>query len=285
MRLVVSLLTVASGTAATYAGQSTNAIPRSFEVASVRPNKTEATIFGPGVMAGPGVRTRPDGSAVAVNTPLLNLIGFAYGLDGIYRTLEGPSKLLAERFDVTAKAAGPTKTVPSGEIGPMNVMMQALLKDRFRLAVRWDDRSQQGYALVRLKPDGVPGPRMRPTSRDCSNPATYRDKPPGDPRDCALVVTNNELVAAGHHMADLSRYISRNLGRPVIDRTGLVGPYDIQMTFNASLLRVRAGVPPQTSEAPSLFVALQEQLGLKLEEQRVPIRVLVVEHVEPPSEN
>ena len=276
--LVCLFISVAVGVT-THAGQLANTAPPSFELASVRENRTESVMFGA------GVRTRPDGSATAINTPLMMIIGFAYGLDGVYATLEGQSSLLKERFDISAKAAGPTNTVSSGEIGPLNVMMQKLLTDRFKLAVRWEDRSAQGYALVRLKPDGAIGPRMRSTSRDCSNPVTYRDKPPGDDRSCALTVVNNEMVAAGHRMTDFSSYLSRHLARPVLDQTGLIGPYDIQMSFNLSLSQARAGTVPRPSELPSLFVALQEQLGLKLEERRVPIRILVIEHVEPPTEN
>ena len=277
--VLVCLIIAVSLGITTHAGQLANTAPPSFEVASVRPNRTES------VMLGAGVRTRPDGSATAINTPLMMIIGFAYGLDGVYTTLEGQSSLLKERFDISAKAAGPTNTVSSGEIGPLNVMMQKLLTDRFKLAVRWEDRSAPGYALVRLKPDGAIGPRMRSTSRDCSNPVTYRDMPPGDTRSCALTVINNEMVAAGHRMRDLSSYLSRHLARPVLDQTGLSGPYDIQMTFNLSLSLARTGTVPRPSELPSLFVALQEQLGLKLEERRVPIRVLVIEHVESPTEN
>ena len=153
---------------------------------------------------------------MAINTPLGSLIAFAYGVDGVYRTLEGTSKLLDDRFDVVAKASTPVKRMPFGEIGPLNVMMQNLL------------------------------------------------------------------------MVEIARYLSRQLRRPVVDKTGLLGPHDLQMKYDATtMLRERLGMAlaAEPSALPSLYNALQEQLGLKLEQQRVTIRALVVEHVEPPSEN
>ena len=285
--VTVALLSmVGSGSVAMHAGQATLDGTQSFEVASVRPNKSAAASMFPA-----SVQTRPDGSVVAVDVSLRQLIGFAYRIDGIYNTIEGESNLLREHFDVTAKVAEPVRRVPDGEVGPLNVMMQNLLAERFKLVVRWEDRPQAGYALVQLKPEGTLGARIRSTDRDCSNPATYREKPPGDTRDCAIGVINGELNAAGHRMEDFARFLSRSLQRPVIDRTGLLGPYDMQMTFNSSeLMRARIGIPPspeppRDSGNPSVFTALQEQLGLKLEQQRVTVTTLIVEHVEAPSEN
>ena len=287
MIVTVALVLMGPGSVAEHAGHARLGGDQSFEVASVRPNKSTAASMFPA-----SVQTRPDGSVVAVDVSLNQLIGFAYRIDGIYKTIEGGSNLLREHFDVTTKVAEPVRRAPDGEVGPTNVMMQNLLAERFKLVLRWEDRPQAGYALVRLKPDGSLGAGIRSTNRDCSNPTTYREKPPGDTRGCAITTINGELNAAGHRMGDFARFLSRSLRRPVLDQTELLGLYDIQMTFNASeLLRSRGGILPLPPEPlrdasnPSVFTALQEQLGLKLEQQRVTVSTLIVEHVEAPSEN
>lgn len=257
---------------------------QSFEVASVRPNKSEGASS---LSSLSGVRTLPGGTVIATNMPLHTLIEFAYGLDVLYERVEGKSSLLNQNFDVNAKAAG---DVPRGEfrkVGPVNLMMRNLLIDRFKLVVRLEERSQQGYALVRAKPDGSLGAGIRPSDLKCPRES---GPTPGDTRNCAIIISDNELRADGHDMGALARAFAVQLRRPVVDRTGVSGVHEIRMKFDQFSLAEFSGLRPNVplearSSLPSVFTALQEQLGLKLEPQNVPARVLIVERVEPPSEN
>lgn len=155
--------------------------------------------------------------------------------------------------------------------------------------MRFDERSQSGYALVRAREDRALGPRLRASDLQCPRPVGAA-RTIGDNRSCAIRTINGELTANGNSLADFARALSTQLRQPVIDRTDLSGSYEIQLTFDAFELAERAGLRPAAPESarsrlPSLFTALQEQLGLKLEAVRVPARALIVERVEPPSEN
>jgi uncharacterized protein (TIGR03435 family) len=223
---------------------------------------------------------------VAINVSLRRLITFAYALD-VNESVEGASKILDDRFDVMAKAADDVPRARTGEAGPLNLMMQSLLADRFKLVVRQDTRPQQAYVLTRLRDHENLGPGAKKSDLDCADPAT-RDKKPSaeDPRRCWSAIAGNELKMSGQRIADLAKLLSLLMLQPVVDRTGVSGSFDFQMTFDQTEF-----TPPQLrrdtepSGAPSLFRAIQDQLGLKLERQTVGSRTLVVEHVEPPSAN
>lgn len=250
-----------------------------FEVASVRPSTSA------GVNPFARVETRPGGTVTTINAPLRLLIQFAYGLTE-YEAVEGRSSLLTDKFDVLAKAAEDVPIARFGEVGPLNVMMQELLADRFKLVVRWAERPQPGYALRRIRDDGDLGPRIRPSELDCSDPLAREQKLAQNPSACHFSVMNNQLNAASHTMAGLARILTATVRKPVIDQTAVVGSFDIQMTFDLiEFAPPQFGRPVEPSGAPSLFDAIQDQLGLKLEPQQIPVRALIVEHVEPPSEN
>jgi uncharacterized protein (TIGR03435 family) len=252
---------------------------QAFEVASVRPN----TSGGDNLFS--RVETRPGGSVEAINVPLRLLIHFAYGLND-YETIEGPSSRLNDRFDVRAKAAQDVPMARWGEVGPLNLMMQELLAERFKLVVQWEDRPQPGYALVRLRDEGSLGPRIRPSDRDCSDPVARKQTLAQKPGACGFSVMNNELKAMDRSMAGLAQILFALMRKPVIDRTGVVGSFDVEMTFDQlEFAPAQFRRPTEPSGAPSLFRAIQEQLGLELEPQQIPVRVLIVEHVESPSEN
>jgi uncharacterized protein (TIGR03435 family) len=164
--------------------------------------------------------------------------------------------------------------------------MQQLLADRFKLAVRWEDRGQAGYALTRGSKATL-GPRIRPSDFSCSKLTV--DPPPVDKtRRCFIRVVANELDTAGRELSEIAGFLSTLLKRPVVDRTGLVGTYELQLTFDVLEIAQIGGVVAQggsRSNLPSLFTAIQEQWGLKLESQRINVQTLIVEHVESPSEN
>ena len=256
---------------------------QSFEVAAVRLNKSGGGGFG-------SIQVQPGGSVTVSGVSLRALIAYAYGLDVLYEPVQGKSELLDQFFDVSAKAGADVEKAAYGTIGPLNAMLQNLLADRFKLLVRTESRAQSGYALVRAKSDGTLGPRIRPSDISCAHQGSAL-KATGDKRSCALTSINGEMTANGHESGELARHLATQLRRPVIDRTGLVGSYEMRMTFDPFELAETAGlpfrpIPPDgVRSKPTLFTALQEQLGLKLEPLSVAARVLIVERLEPPSEN
>lgn len=274
------LLSLGSGAVVAQATHQFQAAAQSFEVASVKPNDS-------GDFSLVGVRVLPGGSVVASNVSLRTLIGFAYGLD-TYDGIQGRSSLLDRSFDVMAKAAEDLTPAPPGTVGALNVMMQNLLAERFNLVVRVDERPQQGYALVRAAAKESLGSGLWPSDLTCPRRPGASSQIPGDTRTCRIRVSNNELRADGHDMSALARALSGMLRRPVVDRTGLSGSFEVRMTFDQEQLVALMGVQPGAREGvasslPPLFTALEEQLGLKLEPERVPGRVVIVEHVEPPT--
>jgi uncharacterized protein (TIGR03435 family) len=260
------------------ATQTATTSSRAFEVASVRPNTGAVNVFA-------RVVTRAGGSVSATNVALRRLIHFAFGLKD-YDAIEGRSSILDDRFDVIAKAPEDVPIARPGEVGPLNLMMQSLLAERFKLVVRWENRLRPGYALVRLKPEGTLGPRIRRSDFDCSDPEGREKAIAKNPSGCAFTVISNELKANSRSMPDLAQILFLLMQTPVIDHTGIAGSFDIEMTFDQlefALPQFKISADP--SGAPSLFGAIQDQLGLKLESQQVPARVLVVGNVEPPSAN
>jgi uncharacterized protein (TIGR03435 family) len=256
----------------------TSAASPTFEVASIRPN-----LDGP---AASPIWARPDGSLVAINVPLRGLIWFAYALP-VYQQVEGNPELLDQRFDVQAKAAGPTVIARQGQIGPMNLMMQNLLADRFGLALRWEERVVQGYALQRWGFDGSLGPEIRRSDFDCTQAQPQRGE---EARRCNMGIIDNVMEASGVSMEDVASRLARGLEGPVVDQTDLGGRYAFRLQFEAKDLPVAQrllppGIPRPSRGLPSLFTALKEQLGLTLEPQRMPVRVPVMERVHPPTEN
>jgi len=276
------------------AAQSPGASP-TFEVASVRP-------YAPGQIQDLApIRQMPGGRFLATSAALRDLVFYAYGLD-VYQKVEGDDPILDERFDVEARAADDLPREALGEVGPMRLMVQALLAERFDLSVRWEEREQPVFSLVLARADGQPGSHLRPSA--CPPPGTVvpapvpPSAPPGTPR-CGGAFTNNGVMQApGQTMATFARSLSSMLDARVLDRTGLEGVFDVvDFSFDAGdlprsrELRGRLGGPgaatavSPTADKPSLFTALQQDLGLKLESGRGPVPVLIVEHVEPLIEN
>ena len=157
-------------------------------------------------------------------------------------------------------------------------MLRTLLAERFGLKARIVQREMAAFSLVRAREDGTLGPDLERSTADC-----------GMPRGCGVAPFGRNggfaMRATGQSMAVLTRLISQALGQPVLDRTGLEGAYDFELAFDTSDLAARAaqsglippGVATTPSDNPPLATALQEQLGLKLERQRAPIEVVVIE--------
>jgi uncharacterized protein (TIGR03435 family) len=267
--------------------------PAAFEVASIR--ALEKPRFQAAL-----VRSLPGGRFEASNATVIDLIRFAFGLSRTEVVEGGPAWVRADRYDVSATStlnSGEKPAVSSGppdRIGPIQQMVQRLLADRFNLSVRLEARSRPGRVLVLARRDGRLGPHLKPSALDCAAEQAARTNQiragdnPNDPQDslqeCVVSTTNGKTKLAGHSMADLAAFLSAILaGEPVRDRTGLKGPFVIELT-------AAPNVPAKYAEeasrlGPSLDVALTEQLGLKLERQSIDVNVIVVDRVDRPSPN
>jgi uncharacterized protein (TIGR03435 family) len=240
-----------------------------FEVATVRPNTSgeQSASLGP----------RPGGRLIGTNQTVRTLIRNAYNLQP-YQLVGGPDWMDSDRFDIQAKAAeadlDDKGMMPSQQF---MLRLQSLLEDRFRMVARWETRELPVYALVLATP-GTLGPKLKAhASGECNTRPGAPPPPPGTV-NCGTRMNMTGAVAkvtgAGISMTTFARNLGGNTGRYVIDRTGLDGPYDLELEFTPDQ-------SPDTS-GPSLFTALQEQLGLKLDSARAPVEVLVIDRVERP---
>jgi uncharacterized protein (TIGR03435 family) len=254
--------------------------PVVFEVAAVRPNKS-------GQIAAQ-IEEPPGGRYIATNASLRILILRAYEIPES-QLVGAPDWIQTERFDVNAKLAQEPPIVPPGEPGARRLALRSLLAERFKLVVHRETRQVPMYALVMARADRKPGSMLKPSSTDCSPEAAQTrmaaaqaGKPVGT---CGTRVNSGRIQFGGRPLSDLARTFSSapDIGRNVVDRTGLTGTWDFELTYTPDRVAPpRPGQEPQTFDPnlPSLFVALQEQLGLKLEPIRGPIEVLVVDRVE-----
>jgi uncharacterized protein (TIGR03435 family) len=298
-------------TAATLAAQQGPAAPAggpvpAFEVASVKRNTSGEGFVTMGL--GPG---RP----TFVNVPARQLIVRAYGVQP-FQVLGGPSWITSDRFDITAKAADDTATPAQ-----MNLMLQSLLADRFKLKVHRETRQLDVYRLVKARADGKLGDAIKPASVDCSAmfgrgrpggpgpgaggtvavppPAPRAGGPtpgPGGPASgCMMMISPGRFEAGGQPITTFINALANQLGRPVIDGTGLTGAYDLALSFMPDSggrgsppglpLPGAPNLPPIDPNAPALPTALQEQLGLKLESTKGPVEMIVIDSIEPPTED
>jgi uncharacterized protein (TIGR03435 family) len=260
-------------------------VPLYFEVASVKPNNSgERNQF---------IRRQPGGRMTATNMPLRALITFAYQVTPL-TLVGGPGWTNDEHYDIVAKIEGDPPPVPPGA-GPdhMQLALRTLLADRFKLKVHRETREMDAYALVMAKSGGGPGPALKPTVQDCSPEAVRAMAgragggpppmpPSGVPFMCGVRMSPGLMQIGGMPISMITGALGGMTGRSVVDRTGLSGAWDFSMTYAPDPGR---GAPPPDapaadSNAPSLFTALQEQLGLKLESTKAPIEVVVIDSVE-----
>jgi uncharacterized protein (TIGR03435 family) len=203
-----------------------------------------------------------------------------------YQLVGGPDWLSTDRWDIVAKADGD----PPPE--RMIEMMKTLIKDRFRLVMHLETREMPVYALVLAKADGSFGPQLHRSTTDCTAifaGARARGTVPTAPRGgplCGTNMTPGGMWTSATTMGDLARNLSTVAGRTVIDKTGLSGVFDLELTWSGDAAEGNAVANPAiVSDSPSLFTAVQEQLGLKLEPQRAPVEVLVIDSAERPVED
>ena len=244
----------------------------SFDVASVKVNTSGAAVSR---ISAPEKTGRFD----ATNAPLRVLILSAYRIAGFQLT-GGPSWIDSLRVDIAARTAA---RATRDEI---ERMLRVLLAERFRLVVRRDTREMPVYALTVAREDKRLGPRLRATTADCAAAATGAPVPPATPGQllCNTRMTPTSINAGSMSMTRLAATLTGIVGRRVTDDTQLSGTYDLQLAFTPELPPPAAAVPPSAdADAPSIFTALQEQLGLRLTATRGPVDVLVIESVDRPT--
>lgn len=261
--LGVSVIILPAGAAIVLA--QTPASP-TFEVASVKPHTSDDRRD---IMT-----VQPGGRFTVRNEPLRLLIRTAYQLQDD-QIVGGPSWLTSDRFDIDAKAADDRAFL--SQLAPM---LQALLADRFRLIVHHDTKELPVFAAVLVRSDRQLGPQLRST--ECPD----LESDVKQLRPCANLSSGvGRLTARGAPLKSFFEYLAPSVNRVIIDRTGLNGRYDVTLEWTpAQPLSSLPGVPaPIDPNRPTIFTAIQEQLGLKLEPTRAPVDVLVIDRVEQPT--
>jgi len=228
---------------------------QTFDAASVKPS-------APDNPNGSTFDYRNGGTLRVVNSTLQGLIESAYDVRD-FQIAGGPAWVKTDRFDVTARSAsGDTAAARADDMKLSRVKLQALLAERFHLIIHRETRERQEYALTA----GKGGARLVDVSQTPPKPTAGIQSAAG------------QLTATQSTMANLVYVLSRRLREPVVDRTGLNGRYDFELTWTEV-----GTAGDAAADAPSIFTALQEQLGLKLDSVRGPVETLVVDRAERPS--
>jgi len=260
-----------------------------FDVASIRPDTSEAK---------PDFRALPTGRLTATNIPLRQIIRRAYKLHDA-QVIGAPDWVANERFDIDARTA----TAPAGGPDAVFPLLRPLLRDRFMLRAHMETRELPAYVLVLAHGDGRLGPQIHPSEADCEHATTLDQSrirasvldgwpPCGMTFNVSYVATQaggEQLVKtrirrSGNTMHDFAAALQEGLDRPVIDGTGLEGRFDLEYSHSPKPPTVTSDSPFGVAP-PMLFVALEEQLGLKLESRRAPVDVLVIDAIEQPTAN
>ena len=207
------------------------------------------------------------------------LINSCYGIQD-YQIIGGPDWLRTERFDIEAIV----EVRPLPPLPQFLLRIRTLLADRFKLVMHAERRELPVYRLVRARDDGRLGPKIRPTAcrpPDPTNLNSAANTGVGDSGTCGNRIGPFSMTIGGNTMTGFANQLGRLpvVGRPVVNATNLTDSFDWELTW--------APDPSDAGalDAVSIFTALQEQLGLKLEPSRGPVDVLVVDSVERPTEN
>ena len=265
-----------------------------FDVVSVKRSAPDAG----GSMVGDG-----RGQYQAINVPVRVTITNAWNLRD-HQIVGAPDWLARDRFDIVAKEPEGTFTDEQRRL-----MMQALLRERFKLQAHLDMREMPVYNLVLLRADGHLGPDLKPTAVNCAALRKERAAGAAAPAGPTKPITSVDervpcsqrmffgpqgvtINASGRTLDQIATMLGTYADRTVVNKTGLTGEYDILLKFRPEAGGPMGGLAPplSTSADPSadlatLRVAAQEQLGLRLESARGPVQVLVIDSISPPTED
>jgi len=262
--------------------------PAAFDVVSVKRYQPEA-----GGRVDDAISVFPGGRLSAPGATLQGLITTAFGLLDI-QVVDSGRVLGSDRYQIDGR------TSPDVSLADARAMLRTLLTERFGLVTHRESRELSVYVMT---VDRKPGPQLRPSGPECAMPkgpngAPPPPPPPGGPTAGCILSLNGyasrcgslifNSTNGGHWslremtMARFAERLVGSVGRPVLDRTGLDGAFDIDLTYTPDNPVVDTSNAPN---APSLITALREQLGLRLESTRAPVEVLVVDSVQKPTEN
>ncbi len=262
--------------------------PSEFEVADIKPSKPDAQTMG---------RLQPGGRLDLQSFPMKQLITLAWNINSDDLLADAPKWMDSAKFDVVAKASTSTNgpaDAPQIDMDDLRVMLQALLKERFKLKVHMEDRTVPAYVLTAVKP--------KLQKADPANRTGCHEGPGADGKDPRIAnpILSRLLTCQNMTMAQLSELLQYQANgyvhTPVLDSTGLTDAYDFTLSFSAIGV-LQNGLPGQQAGAGganpsdpnggiSLPEAVSKQLGLKLELQKRPMPVLVIDHVEEkPTDN
>jgi uncharacterized protein (TIGR03435 family) len=220
-----------------------------FEVASIRMIPAEKVV----PIAGSPISPPGAGEFTMHEVTLALAIAWAFGVDQ-NNVAGGPAWVNSQCYEIAAK--------PEGDVGlsyaQVRPLLQQLIQERFHLAYHWETEKRKGYALVVAKG----GPKLTASKSEGGHGYLLKDRIQAQDRSAAVLASLLEL----------------SLGKPVIDETGLKVNFDFDLNF--------APMDGTESSLPSIFTALEEQLGLKLEEANVPVKMFMIDHVDRvPTEN
>ncbi|MEO8591779.1 MAG: TIGR03435 family protein [Candidatus Solibacter sp.] len=252
MRPLLILLT------ATAALAQTPETPVAFDAVSVKPASAPG---GRGGMRLPEIKATP-GMVVARLSSLRSCIAWAYNV--LDQQVSGPDWMDQQRFDITGKAAGPA------DEATLRVMMQAMLLDRFKLAFHRQNKEVQAYVLT----VGKNGPKFKESKTE---------------GEMNLEPNQSQMSVSVQHapLSQLTSLMSQMLRGPVVDNTGLTGRYDINVNLGKWISDAASRGPELANDPSALLVPiLAEEFGLKLESKKMPLDLLVIDHIEKtPTEN
>ena len=249
-----------------------------FEVAAIKPNKS-----GDGRVM---LMFKPDGVSMT-GTPVQMMLRAAFGVEDD-RIVGAPGWVRTDRFDIEAKVS-PEDAPKLDKLkrDERMLMLQPLMVDRFGLKFHHETRELPDYALVIAKG----GPKLKASDAGAAAAS-------GAPqRHSTMINGRGKIEGKGSSIENLAHVLSPLVDRTILDKTGLTGSYDytLNWTPDDGPSPMAAGpdggrpgadnAPPPDANGPSLFTALQEQLGLKLEPQKGPVDVIVIDHIEQPSAN
>jgi bla regulator protein blaR1 len=259
-----------------------------YEVASIKPNSSGTNMVR--------LMFSPDG-LTATNGTLQMFINAAYRIDD-NQISGGPSWLKSDHYDIEAKMDSATadalhKLSEDQSRLERQRMLQALLADRFKLTIHRETRELPIYALVIAKN----GPKIQEAKPGDTYPNGIKGPDGRAGAGMIFMSGRGSVTGQGIPISDLVRFLSRQLGRKVEDKTGLTGKYDLTLQWTPDESQGAmfkgpspepqgsASPPPPDATGPSIFTVLEEKLGLKLESQKGPVEILVIDHAEKPSEN
>jgi uncharacterized protein (TIGR03435 family) len=284
------------------------AIPlRSQAPAETKPSFEVATVkLGDPGQRGSSIMNQPGGRLVIKGMPLRAMVTFAYRVRD-FQISGGPGWMVTDRWDVEARAEEGTIPRPTGPPNPntpdpMSIRLQSLLEDRFELKFHRDRKELPVYELsiakggskMKLSDDQTP---FQPPERGAPPPQPFQ--PGGQMPRFSMRVGRGNLEAVAVDIQNFVQTLASIVGRTVDDKTGLKGLYDIKLQWTPEVGAVGGpggpggpgapvgpeAAPPADPNGPSIFTAVQEQLGLKLDSAKGQVDVLVIDSVQKPTEN